>query len=233
VHTLASPNIYIQVINLARRPDRLAQISSELEVVGLTFEIQVAVDGEKEVTDPKILSKGEVGCWKSHINAMATFEKLGAGYTLILEDDAVLTASFSREFLNQLVELMSRQQLDMLQIGFIEHIYSISSLRGLLDFLVSIKQRRRRKDSLTGIKFVVGEFRAGTHAYLVNRSLAQTFSNSLVDPPLIAWDTYLGFLASSYESTGRMQIARLSKSTVAQASRKTVHGVIDSDVATQ
>lgn len=224
---------FIQVINLARRPDRLARIRSELEAAGLAFDIQVAVDGQRDAADTTVLSKGEIATWKSHINAMLTLEKSKLGFSLVLEDDATLLSSLSSDSLDQLIEVMLRHQLDILQIGFIEHIYLIYRLRGFVDFLSSIKQRRRKKDSLTGVKFIAGEFRAGAHAYIVSSRAAQMLSNHVPEPPLMAWDTFLGFLAISHEYMGNVKMARLTKSKVAQASRKNKSSLIDSDVATK
>ena len=83
--------ILIQVINLLRRPDRLERISSDLKKAGLTFETQIAVDGQAANFQSKFLSRGEIGCFKSHINAMRRQVEVGAPYSFILEDDAKLS----------------------------------------------------------------------------------------------------------------------------------------------
>ena len=84
------PSLLIQVINLASRPDRLARMESQLKSAGLDFETQVAVDGKKAGFDSKFLSMGEIGAFKSHVNAMRRQNETGAEYSLILEDDAAL-----------------------------------------------------------------------------------------------------------------------------------------------
>jgi hypothetical protein len=80
--------VLIQVINLERRPDRLALVSSELRSAGLRAETQIAVDGQLEKLQSEFVSKGEIGCWKSHINAMRKLVETKAKFSLILEDDA-------------------------------------------------------------------------------------------------------------------------------------------------
>ncbi len=52
--------ILIQVINLKRRPDRLARISADLQRAGLSFETQVAVDGQIETYEPKFYPRGQL-----------------------------------------------------------------------------------------------------------------------------------------------------------------------------
>ena len=85
---LNASEVLVQVINLERRPDRLARMRAQLEKAGLSFVVQVAVDGQLETHEPKFLSKGAIGCWKSHVNAMRRIVESKAPFGLILEDDA-------------------------------------------------------------------------------------------------------------------------------------------------
>jgi GR25 family glycosyltransferase involved in LPS biosynthesis len=224
--------ILVQVINLERRPDRLARISAELQRAGLRFETQVAVDGQLETHDPMFISKGAVGCWKSHINSMRRIVESKSPYGLILEDDATLSPVVNDKFLSEMIDLMKRNQLDILQIGFIETLYSVS-LRmiaaGPLEFLISLFRSKGKRD-LSGVRFVLGEFRFGTHAYLVNHRLADAISQISAGPPLIPWDDYLGHLAENH-IYGDIQIARLVKPLVWQASYQFEGLQIDSDIA--
>lgn len=179
---LNSPGVFVQVINLARRPDRLAQVSAELNQAGLDFETQVAVDGQIYGYESDFVSRGEIGCWKSHLNAMRRLVEEKFDYSLILEDDATLSRSVNVEYLSGMVEVMKRNQLDMLQIGFIEEFYLPSLRSGILEFFISLLKNRGTKDS-SGVRFVLGEFRAGTHAYIVNSRLADAISANVSDPP--------------------------------------------------
>jgi len=221
----------IQVINLARRPDRLALVSSDLRKAGLSAETQVAVDGQLEKLESKFLSKGEIGCWKSHINALRRLVDTKAQLSLVLEDDATLGSQVNKKFLSEMKDLMERNQLDLLQIGYIENFYSPSLRSGILEFLIALLRNRGTKDS-SGFRFVHGDLRAGSHAYIINARLAEAISTSVPEPPLIPWDGYLESLARGQVGRGDIQIARLVKSVVSQASRARESLKLDSDIAT-
>ena len=224
--------ILIQVINLERRPDRLARISAELQRAGLSFETQVAVDGQLETHEPKFLTKGAIGCWKSHVNSMRRIVEAKAQFGLILEDDATLSPVVNYEFLSEMTELMKRNNLDILQIGFIERLYSKSfrSLApGILEFLIALLRGRGTKDSY-GVRFVLGEFRSSTHAYIVNNRLAEAISEISPGSPLLPWDDYLGSLAQ-FHMFGEIKIARLVKAVLSQESYLLEGSKPDSDIA--
>ena len=224
--------ILIQVINLERRPDRLARVSADLQRAGLSFEVQVAVDGQLETHEPKFLSKGAIGCWKSHVNSMRRIVQAKAQFGLILEDDATLSPVVNDKFLSEMIELMKRNKLDILQIGFIERLYS-KSLRsfapGILEFLIVLLRGRGTKD-VSGVRFVLGEFRSSTHAYIVNARLAEAISEISPGSPLIPWDDYLGSLAQ-FHMYGEIKIARLVKAVSSQESYLLEGSKPDSDIA--
>ena len=228
---LNNSGLLIQVINLATRPDRLALITSELHNAGLKFETQVAVDGQAIDFDSKFLSNGEIGCFKSHVNSMRRQAATGAPFCLILEDDATLSPLVNEKFLSEMTQLMERNQIDILQIGFIEHFYSLSirSLRpGILEFLIDLLKRRGQKD-LSGVRFVMGEFRSGTHAYIINARLAEAISAANAEPSLIPLDDWLGLTAKG-QTHRNLKIARLVKSVVSQASRLSQDSEVDSNI---
>jgi GR25 family glycosyltransferase involved in LPS biosynthesis len=220
--------ILIQVINLPNRTDRLALISSQLKDAGLGFEKLVAVDGKKLGLDSKFLSMGEIGCFKSHLNAMRRQNESGVSYSLILEDDASLTPVVNDRFLSEMMDLMERNKLDILQIGFIEHFYSFSLRSGVFEALIDLLNRRGTRDT-SGVRFVVGEFRSGTHAYIVNKRLAEGISLALSEPPLLPLDDWLGIMAKA-QTHRNFRIARLVNSVVSQASRSSLNSKIDSDI---
>lgn len=222
--------ILIQVINLARRPDRLSLVSSELRRAGLAATTQIAVDGQLEKQQSEFLSNGEIGCWKSHINAMRKLVDTRAKFSLILEDDATVGPELNEKFLSQMIELMERNRLDLLQVGFIEHFYSASIRNGIFEFFIALFKNRGTKDA-SGVRFVLGDFRAGAHAYIVNSRLADAISTSVPEPPLIPWDGYLESLARGQIGRGDIRIARLVRSKVSQASRESRFLKVDSDIA--
>ena len=223
--------LLIQVINLAKRPDRLALISADLDKAGLKFETQVAVDGQTVESSSKFLSKGEIGCFKSHVNAMRRQVEVGAPFSLILEDDAALSPGLNEKYLSEMTNLMIRNQIDILQIGFIEHHYSLSRSmrRGILEFLIELLRGRGQKD-VSGVRFVLGEFRAGAHAYIINNRLAEGISSTVKEPPLIPWDGYIHSLARQL-GRGEIRVACLVQSVAAQASRLSENSKLDSNIA--
>jgi GR25 family glycosyltransferase involved in LPS biosynthesis len=222
------PKLLIQVINLASRPDRLAVMRSQLKNAGLDFQTQVAVDGKRAALESEFLSKGEIGAFKSHVNAMRRQKEAGVAYSLILEDDAALTSVVNDKFLSEMMELMDRNKLDILQIGFIEHLYSFSLRSGVLESLINLLNERGRKD-LSGFRYVLGEFRSGAHAYIVSARLAEGISSAISEPPLLPWDDWLGLMAKA-QTHRNFRIARLVKSVVSQASRSSLNSKIDSDI---
>ncbi len=229
VTNLDKSGLLIQVINLATRPDRLALISADLHRLGLRFETQLAVDGKTIEMESEFLSKGEIGCFMSHVNSMRRQVEAGFPYCLILEDDAALSPEVDEKYLTEMLMIMKRNNLDILQLGFIEHFYSLSIRRGILEFFIDLLKGRGHKD-VSGFRFVLGEFRAGAHAYIINARLAEAISSTVKEPPLIPWDGYLECLAGQI-GRGEMRVARLVKSAVAQASRLSKNSKVDSNIA--
>ncbi len=86
------------LINLARRPDRLAKMTAQLSGFGITFQLVSAVDARNmpdEVADRNFapdgplgpLPKGDKCCTLSHMRAWSMFLSTGDSHGLILEDD--------------------------------------------------------------------------------------------------------------------------------------------------
>ena len=225
---LNASEVLVQVINLERRPDRLARMRAQLEKAGLSFEVQVAVDGQLETHEPKFLSKGAIGCWKSHVNAMRRIVESKAPFGLILEDDAVLSPVVNDRFLSKMTDLMKRNQIDILQIGFIDWRNSISIKSGILEFLIALIKSRGTKDS-SGFPFVLGDFLLTAHAYIVNPRLAEALSETFPGPPILPWDDYLQILARGQMQRG-IRIARLLKSVASQESYRVEGLKKDSDI---
>jgi GR25 family glycosyltransferase involved in LPS biosynthesis len=228
MNATSAPRLLVQVINLASRPDRLNLIESQLKNAGLDFETQVAVDGKTAGFESKFLSPGEIGAFKSHVNAMRRQNETGAAYSLILEDDASLKMVVNYKFLTKMMELMDRNKIDILQIGFIEHLYSFTLRSGVLESIIYLLNGRGEKDP-SGFRFVMGEFRSGAHAYIVSSHLAEGISSAVSEPPLLPWDDWLGLMAKA-QTHRNFRIARLVKSVVSQASRSSLNSKIDSDI---
>jgi glycosyl transferase, family 25 len=92
----------IYLINLARRPDRLAAMTGKAAALGLTLDRVDALDAaEVSPPDARFDDKGPLGeiprgdkcCTLSHVKAWEQFIASGDAYAAILEDDVILTPS--------------------------------------------------------------------------------------------------------------------------------------------
>jgi glycosyl transferase family 25 len=99
------PPIYL--INLARRPDRLAQMVAQFDALHLAFERVDAVDAETVGTaelEAVLTSHGPLGpfhrgpqcCTLSHLRTYRRFVATSEPYAVVLEDDARLSPEASR-----------------------------------------------------------------------------------------------------------------------------------------
>ena len=99
----------VLVINLARSPERLAAIASQLDTIGVPFERIDALDGKtlsddfiEEVSPAQIvsksyhraLSKAEVACSLSHKRAWQQIIDDDLDFAIVLEDDVELLDNF-------------------------------------------------------------------------------------------------------------------------------------------
>ena len=84
----------VYVINLDRRPDRLASIAANLKYVGLPFERVPAIDAQSLPAVGKIslLNRGSRACLLSHAEALRRFLDTSHPAAAILEDDAEVAA---------------------------------------------------------------------------------------------------------------------------------------------
>ncbi|MFG1280092.1 glycosyltransferase family 25 protein [Xanthobacter autotrophicus] len=82
----------ILLINLARRPDRLAFMRSQLDALGLAFERIEAVDGRQEDVGPgtDLVTPVEIACALSHRKAWLRLLDSGDSHCLVLEDDVLI-----------------------------------------------------------------------------------------------------------------------------------------------
>ena len=84
--------IPLYVINLKRRPDRLDACVKRLP--GESPIVVEAVDGYRLQSNDTGLTKGELGCFMSHLKAMRLILESHHSYALVLEDDAVLVPGY-------------------------------------------------------------------------------------------------------------------------------------------
>jgi hypothetical protein len=221
--------VEIYVINLDRRPDRLERIGSTLTSRNLKFNRVSAVDGSKSPvgqSELDLLSPGERAIWSSHQKALDDFLKSESKFALILEDDANLANSqISQESISKWVSVTEALGLSMLQVGFISQFYKLSKPRGLLDLVLAFRAKRIVYQRGLETRIVLGEFRSGAHAYLVNRALAQLLVGANT-PTLLAADNFFESLA---RQDSKKRFGRLLKSAIEQESRVQGSKALDSD----
>jgi len=118
--------IDIYLINLDRRPDRLARVKSRLDQLDLPFIRFSAIDG-REPTAPIAKAQhrkfiinqkkrpvaGELACAASHIEVWKLFLQSKADYALILEDDIEISENLN----HFLQEYLNHSQMDFLNIS--------------------------------------------------------------------------------------------------------------------
>jgi glycosyl transferase family 25 len=108
-----SSSIEIRVINLERSKDRLELISHDLDSAGLQWSRLEAIepDSSSALDHPlyrkkranylneRDLTRGEIGCFLSHLAALKDFLDGAKEYLLVLEDDVLITSSAASDFL--------------------------------------------------------------------------------------------------------------------------------------
>jgi len=221
-------NVY--VINLDRRSDRLNKVRSALAEKGLNFIRVSAVDGAQKYpvsSTIRFLSPGSKANWDSMQSAFSQFLSSQAQFALVLEDDAdVASSSISEADVRKWIYAMKQLDLSLLQVGFISHLYKLSKPRGLLDLLLALRRGAIVNLSDPKVRVVLGEFRAGAHAFIVDRPLAEELLRAN-QPPYLASDNFLESLA---RHDSQRMLGRLFSSAVEQESRIEPNQQLDSDI---
>lgn len=123
--------VYIGLINLDRSPERLAAVSHRLAAAGLSADRIAAADGDKLTAGQlaqydrrgaarqyrRMLGRGEIGCYLSHVEALTRFLASDATHALILEDDAAFGPEFGALVLRLGEVLAVRGDWDVVNLG--------------------------------------------------------------------------------------------------------------------
>jgi glycosyl transferase family 25 len=189
--------IFIAVINLDRRPDRMSYAERQLKWAGIAHWTRIkATDGSVVSVQTRFgVSNSQGACWLSHQRAFESFLDSDKEYALVLEDDCMMTGA-SEEISNIIdisVLLMREQTLSVLQLGFTSRRESL--------FSKMAKLRANRYLSFRGRLFVKHEFFNGTFAYLISRHGARELLGLNV-PVARAADEYLEDLARQSRVSG-------------------------------
>lgn len=231
----------LYLINLRRRSDRLAVITSHLNERGLHPAIVEASDARlaAPLDRPTFIATPESCCWHSHTLAMRAFLATDQRYAMILEDDCILDPSVDwPRFMDDVAVEMGKWGVSFLQIGYISALYTKSDFASkALDFYRQSK-RRYRESRWTFLadgerrNAILGESRSGAHCYVVDRAFAKG-APAFNQPAWAHTDDFFGFLAQAqWTKKGPLKMARLEKSLAEQISRRGKGVAPDSDVGT-
>lgn len=221
------------VINLDRRPDRLASITRALDDRGLSFTRVSAVDAASPefIVNDKLTQRPFGAIWASHIKAYESFLQSSHDYAFILEDDAAFQSGRDwKRFLRALPDAMRKSDLQYLQIGFITEQYKPRRMPDWLDRARQKKQSQsfRLRSGSFDDRVVLWSSRAGSHAYVISRPLAETV-REFNSPPWLAPDGFFGYLAQAQGVFQLHRMGRVATSLIDQASRLPGSDLVDSD----
>lgn len=122
------PGLRVVLINLERSTNRRKKMQQQLDYLGLSYHLQIAVDGvagEEELRKTvdvysfernvgRAVLPGEIGCYHSHLMAWQEFIQTSDEQLLVLEDDVV----FGNDFMYALeLALQHKQNWDFLKLN--------------------------------------------------------------------------------------------------------------------
>ena len=221
-----------RVINLDRRADRWHKISKHFRALPVESILRVsAVDAMSNIDlDDRAVSRGAVACWLSHQVCFHAQVTNSEPWSIVLEDDADFHVPLTTKMIQDLIHISEVNKIDVLQIGWIEGLYRPWTPRWILDELLARRSRRHRgKAGYLGSALVFGEFRAGSHAYLLSKNGAIKLIGSNI-PVMLGADAYLSALAQNHFGESELTFARLGVSLVGQKSRSPKSNRLDTDI---
>jgi glycosyl transferase family 25 len=229
-----SPDASVLVINLARRPDRLASISEQLRARRLPFHRIDAIDARDlpSDTDTRLVPIGHVACARSHATALHHIAEGTPDFCLVLEDDALLHPDLDwPALIDFLPTVMEAHSIGLLQLGYISMFDPLQSLPRFIARRLAERHHEviETESSGKGLRIVQDDFRAGSHAYLVRRTSARALFG-FNEPVARAVDDFFTDLSHSGAVGRGWHIARLSSSAAEQQSRVGKANTSDSDV---
>lgn len=219
------------VINLDRRPDRLEGISRHLANRGVDFTRWAAVDGaiaDDPVIREDLIGPGHAAAMASHRHLWEVIADGGSEVALILEDDVVLSAHYDwATMVPDLGREMLAADIGLLQLGYLSYGWRPRLAYGVSDWLTARARRLNRPGASEGeqlriaesVDVVLGDFRMGTHCYLVQRRAARLLTR-LNRPALLHCDGMLAQLSRLDPTQVGWRIGRAATSLAGQASEQ-------------
>lgn len=217
-------------------------MESLLSTLKLDYERLSATDSyDVSNVDTSPLSPSEFACISSHIRASERLLASTWTHLLVLEDDAALHTRLIRhkpkliKLIHTLPGWMSRTNVNLLQIGHIGHLYNITSRSGLaFRFVEMALGKKSQTVRIAGYKLRIwqNQFRAGAHAYIIDREFAKFVSKQPNSG--FGIDDLFTYVASANVNSNRdgLRVASLDRSLFEQESRTGSKGsALDSDIS--
>lgn len=208
---LGSNKVNIYVINLKRRPDRLAQM---VEDYGPIFHRIEAVDGsdtELGLASENFCTPSESACWISHQKVWERIISDQVDFGLVLEDDALINPSFViSEVLSLSASFMKTNDIDLLQLGFFQ---DLGRKKSLLIKLGILKSQQVPIDFLSNVH--PDQHGIGTHAYVISRKGAEKLIR-INRPVFLAADAALMYIAQGQKRSQKIRIWQIQTSIFSQ-----------------
>lgn len=214
------------IINVAARTERRGNMTMRMAEKQISGDFVRATEPKDLPSEEKyFLTQTAESVWRSHWECL----KKSSEYTkptLILEDDALI--NFGKKDIESLVEIMEKQNLDFIQIGYltinlaenfsirVRNVYSFFTRNALASRLFKVfgfKEVGRAKTQqwrkALPKDFVVNDIRYGAHCYLVSPKFANEIL-PLNSPAFLPADDF--YVALGHSKTFKMIRLRKSRS---------------------
>jgi GR25 family glycosyltransferase involved in LPS biosynthesis len=180
------PNFRAFVINLESRKDRLNSSQNQFQKLKVPFTRIPAITPESLVADIFFVKPAVAACWESHLSVYKRMVSENIDIALICEDDI----DFGNFDLDSLIDAMHQEQIHVLQIGFLygtigrkvdflgrNLLHLILLLIKKVRILYPWSQKLQNSPQIMDLSvqhpwLVPGDFRFGTHCYLISRDAA-------------------------------------------------------------
>lgn len=170
------------VINLKKRPDRLAKFTKKCPLKNVkTFNAinGKLLGGELDSIYPNKLNKGEKGCFLSHINLWKKQIKEDIEYFVIFEDDAIFCENFSEKF-EKILNNLEKSYITYIGGRFIPDFkMKTENCCKINDFLV--------KEELKGKKYDGWDCDRTTQAYIIHKDCAKLLLDNIANSKIFRY----------------------------------------------
>ena len=203
--------MHIYVINLKRRPDRLAQMIQDYGSIFTRIDAVDGTDSELSLSSDNFCMPSESACWISHQKAWERMISDQVDFALILEDDSLIDPNFIiSDVFSRSVNFMKTESIDLLQLGFFQ---DLGRKKSLLMKIGVLKRQQVSQDFLSNV--CPNQHGIGTHAYVISRSGAEKLIR-INRPVFLAADAALMYIAQGQKKSQRIRIWQIKYSIFSQ-----------------